>query len=89
MSSPQPIVSKSPTPKRPILADAQPEPDVPFHIQWHQRVLQSGKGRTNEDGSLTTVRSGVYGVDGKHYILPTYDPDTGGNFKSPVRRFSE
>ena len=46
-------------------------------LEYHRKSLRDGTFRTNEDGSVTTVR--VIGVPagGKIYNVPGFDPETG------------
>ena len=69
-------------------------PRLPFHIKWHQNVLNRGQSRSNPDGTTSTVVSGVYSDDrGRSFILPTYDPNLrsesnpSGTIANPMQRF--
>ncbi len=47
-------------------------------LNYHRSSLESGNWRRNADGSGTTILIGeVEGPDGKIYMVPYYDQDTG------------
>ena len=48
-----------------------------FFENFHQGVLNSGKHGTDESGQTVTMRIIGVNVDGREYLLPSWDPDTG------------
>lgn len=47
-------------------------PEEQAVLDYHRNNLWTGNALRNPDGSLTTFKGAVVGVDGGHMLLPTY-----------------
>jgi len=54
------------------MEDDKLSPSEQAALDYHRTNLALGQGMKNADGSMTTFKGAVVGVDGKHMILPTY-----------------